>query len=159
MSISIFVSKSKLSNLTVSKLLDDLTSDNPEFVRVPGVSKSGICDYCSQFIYMVHDGSGSEVPLPVTGTHFSCVCQDTPLAIFKLGTKASLADTFEIPTDYKYPIRRAKAGKVERFEWLKKQNKKTLRHILGVTRAGYLSEMSLEDFYDADGKLIPLKEL
>lgn len=152
MSISLLVEKERLANVSVQKLIDELTSDIREFVRVPGMSKSGICPFCAQFVYMVHDGTGSKVPLPVVGTHDHCVCQDIPLPVFKVGTKATLTETFDIPTNYKFPIRKAKSGNVKRFEWLEYQSKRTLAHIIGVTRAGFLDDIPLQRLYDARTK-------
>jgi len=153
MTISLIVNRQHLSNPRVQKLLNDLDDPNMEYVRVPGTSKSGICSFCAQFVFMRHDGSGDEVPLPVSGTHLRCVCSDIPVPVFDIGTKASLADAYNMPEEagiggYVFKIRAARKGATGRFDWLKYQKKSTLARIMGTTRAGYLNELPIEDTYN-----------
>jgi len=147
--ISVFLETSKLSNIKVQRILDELEDPGKVLIRVPGESRSGICPFCAQYVYMAHDGSGRIVPLPVVGTHDWCVCQDIPETIFRLGTKQSLSDTFLIPEQYRFKIRQAKTGKVDRFEWLKYQTKRTLTRILGAQKVGFLKDLPVEKLYNA----------
>ena len=85
--------------------------------------------------------------------HMITACQDIFVPVFQLNTKASLQETFNVPPS-RFSIRKAKAGKVERFEWLKQQSRATQRRILGVTRVGMLQQekISIEKLYNKKTK-------
>lgn len=154
--IKMIIPQARLNNPKVLALLRDLEEQASMFVRVPGESSSGICAFCAQFVLMTHDGSGADVPLPVSGTHPNCVCTDIPAPIFRFGTRATLA-TLADPK-FRYKTRAAKKGETGQFEWLAYQSKTTQKRILGVNRYKMLSG-EISAGYAEDSSVIPIKEL
>jgi hypothetical protein len=144
--IEIIFTKAQAQNERVQRFMQEMRRKRKIYIRLPGESKSGICPFCAQYIFMTHDLSGRVVPLPVVGTHDFCVCSDILLAIFKLGTGED-AKGFSDPA-YRYKMRAAKAGKVKRFEWLSYQSRKVQREILGVKKAGFLKRLPASRLYD-----------
>lgn len=148
--ITIIFTKAQARLPRIQLLIQELRNPKKTYIRVPGESRSGICAFCSQFIFMEHDNSGRVVPLPVVGTHQNCVCQDLVVPIFKLGTRESIGQ--QSNHEYIYKTRRAKKGLVKRFEWLDYQSIKTKEKILGVQKSKYLKELPIERVYDARTK-------
>lgn len=164
MSITLLISQTKMSNARIKQLIDGLLDPDKTFVRVPGESRTGTCSTCAVFLFVEHDRSGKHVPLPIVGTHRRCVCNDIPKPLFNVATKRTLHDVLGVPTEIRgakinIPIRKAKKGEIDRFDWMRNQSKRTLTRIIGVAKAGYLKELPVDKLYTAKRQLKTMRGL